>query len=420
MLDHDDAVAGRHQTLQHAQQTGGIVQVQSGGGFVQQVERAPGGAPAELFGQLDALGFAARERGGGLAELQVAQAHVGQHLQARECGRHAFEQRQRLFDRQVKHLRDVVIAVLDLEYFAGEAPAAAGRAAHFHVGHKVHVDGQHAGAFTARAAPAGHVEREVARFQAQAARVRRGGERLADGRERVGVGGGIRARDAPDVRLVDGDDLVEQVDPFDRIVRAGDFARPVQALARGAVEHIEDERGFTRARHAGDRHQQPQRQPSGDVLQVVVARAADGDGFTVRLAPAGRHGDGLSPGEIRAGERAGVGSDLGGRAFGHHLAAVLARAGAKVDHPVGGGDGFQVVLDHQHGVVQVDQPAQHADQAVRVALVQPDGGLVEHVQHPGQARAEQRGQPQPLRLAGREGGGGALAGEIARADFHQT
>ena len=44
---------------------------------------------------------------------------------------------------------------------------------------------------------------------------------------------------------------------------------------------------------------------------------------------------------------------------------------------------------------------QHTDQPVRVTLVQPDGWLIEHVQHTGQPRAEQRCQPQPLRLARR-------------------
>jgi len=42
-----------------------------------------GSPPApELFGKLDALGFAAREGGGGLTELQVAQPHISHHSQA--------------------------------------------------------------------------------------------------------------------------------------------------------------------------------------------------------------------------------------------------------------------------------------------------------------------------------------------------
>ncbi len=65
-----------------------------------------------------------------------------------------------------------------------------------------------------------------------------------------------------------------------------------------------------------------------------------------------------------------------------------------------GGDGLQVMLDHQNGVAQVAQTPQHLDHAVGVALVQADGRLVEHIQHSGQPGAEQAGQAQALGLAG--------------------
>ena len=45
---------------------------------------------------------------------------------------------------------------------------------------------------------------------------------------------------------------------------------------------------------------------------------------------------------------------------------------------------------------------QHLDQPGRVAGVEADRRLVQNVQHPGQPRAKQRGQPQPLRLPGRQ------------------
>ena len=94
---------------------------------------------------------------------------------------------------------------------------------------------------------------------------------------------------------------------------------------------------------------------------------------------------------------------VGQGALGHDLAAVLAGPGADVDQVVGGADGGLVVLDHDQGVAEVAQPDQGLDQPVVVALVQPDGGLVEHVQHPGQAGADLGGQPirhhQPARVA---------------------
>ncbi len=57
---HDDhGVACIHEALEHPQQTGGIGQVQAGGRFVEQIQRATGDAAAQFLCQLHALGFAA-------------------------------------------------------------------------------------------------------------------------------------------------------------------------------------------------------------------------------------------------------------------------------------------------------------------------------------------------------------------------
>ena len=67
--------------LQHAQQLRDVVEVQSRGGLIQDVERAAGGALGELARQLYALRFAARERGRVLPEPHVGQADVHQRFQ---------------------------------------------------------------------------------------------------------------------------------------------------------------------------------------------------------------------------------------------------------------------------------------------------------------------------------------------------
>ncbi len=86
----------------------------------------------------------------------------------------------------------------------------------------------------------------------------------------------------------------------------GSIARAVQALAEGAVEDIEDQRGFARAGYARHRDQQAQRQAHGDILQVVAACAVDGDGFLARSATLRRDGDRPAPCQVIAGERAGL------------------------------------------------------------------------------------------------------------------
>ena len=75
-----------------------------------------------------------------------------------------------------------------------------------------------------------------------------------------------------------------------------------------------------------------------------------------------------------------------------------ARTRPHVDKIIRRADRVLVVFDHQHGVAQIPQPGQGLQQAVVVALVQADRRLVEHVQHPGQPRADLRGQTDTLAL----------------------
>jgi hypothetical protein len=90
-----------------------------------------------------------------------------------------------------------------------------------------------------------------------------------------------------------------------------------------------------------------------------------------------------------------------------------------VDDVVGGADGVLVVLDDDHAVAAVAQLVERLDQAVVVALVQPDRRLVEDVEHADQRRADLRGQPDALRLAARQGRRGAVEAEVVEADVHQ-
>ena len=82
--------------------------------------------------------------------------------------------------------------------------------------------------------------------------------------------------------------------------------------------------------------------------------------------------------------------DVVGRALGDDVAAMDAGARADVDHIVGGEDRVLVVLDDDHRVADVAQPLQRLEQPRIVALVQADRGLVEHIEHAGQPRADLR------------------------------
>ena len=67
---------------------------------------------------------------------------------------------------------------------------------------------------------------------------------------------------------------------------------------------------------------------------------------------------------------------------------MLAGARAHVDQVVGGVHGLLVVLDDEHGVAEVAQALERADELRVVALVQADRRLVEDVEHADERRAD--------------------------------
>ena len=76
VLDDDDRVALVDQAGQHRDQLADVLEVQTGGRLVQDVDRAAGGALLQLAGELHALRLAAGQGRRGLAEPDVAEADV--------------------------------------------------------------------------------------------------------------------------------------------------------------------------------------------------------------------------------------------------------------------------------------------------------------------------------------------------------
>ena len=111
--------------------------------------------------------------------------------------------------------------------------------------------------------------------------------------------------------------------------------------------------------------------------------------------------------------------DVVGRALRDHAAAVHAGAGPEVDDVVGVADRVLVVLDHDHGVAEIAQAVQRAQQPIVVALVQADRRLVEDVHHADQAGADLAGEPDALRLAAGERLGAAIERQVVEADVAQ-
>ena len=187
------------------------------------VDGAGGG---EVGGELDALGLAAGEGGGGLAEADVAEADLVEDVELVDDLGVAGEVDERLLDGHVEDVVDVLVAVFDLEDRGFVTGAVALFAGELDVGEELHFDGDGAVAFADVAAAAGDVEGEHAGGEVAALGVGLRGEELADVVEGLDVGDGVGARGAADGGLVDEDDLVE-------VLRAGELAIEVGGTRRG-------------------------------------------------------------------------------------------------------------------------------------------------------------------------------------------
>ena len=356
----------------------------------------------------------------------------------------------------------------------------AGLALDPHVGHEVHLDAALAVAPAGFAAAAGSVEAEAVGVVAAHLGVGQAREQLADPVERAGVGRRVAGRRAADGRLVDVDDLVQVPDAVDLIVLADAEAGTVQLARQRPPQDVVDQRALAGTGNAGHAGEPPERNRHGDVLEVVLTRAADDEpGQTFRprgrglLAPGGclpcpppgrllispfvngsaigGDGDGRRSGEIGAGE--GVGDDaigwrgrlaratagtgpgryvcgpgryiracrgeLGRRALGHDPAAVTPGPRAEVEQSIGAGDYVPIMFHQQQRVTQIAQSRQRLHQALRVARVEADRRLVEHVQHAGEPAANLAGQPDALRLAAGERRRGTMQREVVQAHVDQ-
>ena len=166
VLDDDDGVAEVGEAVQDFEELADVVEVEAGGGLVEEVEGAAGLALGELAGELHALGFAAGERGGGLAEVDVAEADVDEGLEFLAGLGNVAEDGKRVFDGEVEDVGDGVAVEFDSEGFLIVTAAVTDFALDVDVGEEVHFDAALAFTLAGFAAAALNVEGEAAGFVA--------------------------------------------------------------------------------------------------------------------------------------------------------------------------------------------------------------------------------------------------------------
>ncbi len=185
-------------------------------------------------------------------------------------------------------------------------------------------------------------------------------------------------------------------------------------------EHVLDQGRFARARHAGDGDQPLQRELHRHVPQVVFARA-----FQDQARRGRRHhalharADLPAPAQVHARQRIGA-AQVGRGAVEHDLPAALARTRSHVDHAVGRQHHGRVVFHHHQRIARIAQAQHRLGDAVHVARVQADAGLVQHEQCVHQRGAQRRGQVDALHLAARERAALPVQREVADAHVAQV
>ncbi len=218
VLDDDEGATAVKELAEGCEELGDVIEVEAGGGLVEDVEDTAGlGGPGggvggtylgEMGGELDALGFSAGQRGGGLAEAEIAEADFVEDGELLKQAGLANKEAERLLDGHLKDFVNVLALVLNLEDAGLVAGAVAVFTGEFNVGEELHFHCDGAVALAGVAAAAGDIEGEVAGGEREAPGIGLSGEELADEVEGFDVGDGIGTRGAADGGLIDEDNVV--------------------------------------------------------------------------------------------------------------------------------------------------------------------------------------------------------------------
>ena len=425
VLDRHDGMAAGNEPAEGLQEPVHVGGVKTGRRLVEQKQNAArrGRPDLQERSELQALRFAARKSGGGLAEREIAQTDLRERRQAPNDRSLVREERHRLVHGHRENVADVLPAVPHGQNPSLEPPPVAGVAPDGDVGQELHVDRLPAGPLAHLAAAARRVEREVARDDPARHGARGPREDLPDLVPRLGVGDRVGPRRSAERALVDEQDVGDELQSLDPVVCPDvQLHGSLEAPCIGVVQDVAHESRLPGSRDPRDRDQAPEREPHRQVLQVVLPRADDrhrsfgapeGDHAAAPRRPRrNRRAAIRRPRRPRAGKtpspqelprRRGLHPrERARRPLEEELSAEAAGAGTQVDDVVRRLDRLGIVLDHDDRVSAVREAPQDREETPRVHCVQADRGLVEHVEGPRQRASERRGETDPLGLSPRK------------------
>src|SRR5437870_3401557 len=111
----------------------------------------------------------------------------------------------------------------------------------------------------------------------------------------------------------------------------------------------------------------------------------------------------LEHGRVRAGEE--------------QLATELAGAGTEINDAIRGWNGVWIMRDDEDGVSEIAEGLENINEPLRVARMEADSRLVEHVERTHKMRTERRGELNPLGFSAGERGSQTVESKVVEADF---
>ena len=422
VLDNEEGVPLLHQAVEHAEQHLEVAEVKAGAGFIQNEQAALALLLSrerihQDMSELQALVLAAREGVERLAEPQVAQPHIHQHLQARGnapgagvllAGKEALG----VGDVQREHFGHVVAQQGDGERLLGVARAVAQGAGHEDIGEELHLHLLLPQTGAARAAAIAAVEGEIAGLQAACLGSGLGHEERADILEHADVHRGGAARRAHNGALIHQHHFLHGIQPGDAAHLYLVLVVQLIGVYR-AEQHLAGQRALAAAGDAREAVVHAQRNLHREIVQVVALRPLDADA-PLPPAAARRHGDAAAAAEELPRERICLLRNARGLAGIHQLAARSTAARAHIHEVVGGAHHGFLVLHHHQRVAAVGQAAHSGDEAGGVARMEADGGFIEYKEGLGKCGAQTGGEAHALNLAAGKRAGEAAGGDIAQ------
>ncbi len=418
MFDDDNRIAALRKSSEDRDELVDIREMQAGRGFIENIDRPPGAPARELGRELDALSLAAGELRRRLPELYISQSDIVECLYLGPDRRHVFEECQRLLDRHIEDIVNTLSLVLHFQRLAVVPLSVADFARDIDIREEMHFDLNDAVAAAGLAAAALNVKTETSLLVAAGLGIRCPRKQIADHVKDTGVRRRIRARCAPDRRLIDVDDLVELVHSVDAVVCARYRAGVIELPGKCLVENFVHERALARPGHARDDRHDAQREAHIDVLQVIDRGAADREPAG-RLPSLLRNFDFQRSRQVFSGERLRILHDFFRCAGRHDFAAVRSGAGADINDIVRRAHRVLIVLDDNHRVPEIAESLQRIEQLVVVSLMKTDARLIENIADADKAGSDLGCKPDALCLAAGQSSRRAGEREIVKTDIYE-